>query len=284
MKCWISKNNTKQKPNKKINIMNPNFNTRNLILRISVICLIVLSSCASRKDMVYFQDGPLLSSETVNMYTELVYQPNDLLTIDINGADPETVQPYRLPPVTFDDNMSVLSVQGTLRAQAYLIDMNGNIDFPSLGTLKIGGLTRSQTVTFFKEKLSEFIKDPIVNVRLANFSISVLGEVNRPGVYNIQDERVSLSEALGLAGDLTISGKRDNVFLIREVDGKKRFAKLDLTSINIVNSPLYYLMQNDVIYVEPNNAKIRSSTYNPNTGILISAVATLATIAAILIR
>ena len=284
MKCWISKNNTKQKPNKKINIMNPNFNTRNLILKISVICFIVLSSCASRKDMVYFQDGPLLTSETVNMYTELVYQPNDLLTIDINGADPETVQPYRLPPVTFDDNMSVLSVQGTLRAQAYLIDMNGNIDFPSLGTLKIGGLTRSQTVTFFKEKLSEFIKDPIVNVRLANFSISVLGEVNRPGVYNIQDERVSLSEALGLAGDLTISGKRDNVFLIREVDGKKRFAKLDLTSINIVNSPLYYLMQNDVIYVEPNNAKIRSSTYNPNTGILISAVATLATIAAILIR
>ncbi len=264
--------------------MNPKFNSRNLFFKISIISLIALSSCASRKDFVYFQDGPLLDTEVNNMNTELVYQSNDLITIDITGADPETVQPFRLPPVTFEENISVLSVQGTLRVQAYLIDMNGNIDFPSLGTLKIAGMTRTQTVAFFKEKLADFIKDPIVNIRLANFSISVLGEVARPGVYNIQDERVSLSEALGLAGDLTINGKRDNIFLIREIDGKKRFAKLDLTSVNIVNSPLYYLMQNDVIYIEPNKAKIRSSTYNPNTSIVISAIATLATISAILIR
>lgn len=262
--------------------MNPKFNTRNLIFRISVISLMVLSSCASRKEMVYFQDEPLTSSEINNMSTELVYQPNDLLTIDINGADAETVQPFRLPPVTF--NESVINAQGTLRMQAYLIDVNGNIEFPVLGTIKIAGMTRSQATTFFKEKLAEYVKDPIVNIRLANFSISVLGEVNRPGVYNIQDERVSLSEALGLAGDLTIYGQRNNVFLIREVDGKKRFAKIDLTSINVVNSPLYYLVQNDVIYVEPNNSKVRSSTFNPNTAVVISAISTLATIAAILIR
>lgn len=218
------------------------------------------------------------------MNTELVYQPNDLITIDINGADQETVQPFKLPPITFDENRSILNAQGTLRVQAYLIDVNGEIAFPVLGTLKIAGMTRTQATTFFKERLAEYIKDPIINIRLANFSISVLGEVARPGVYTIQDERVSLSEALGLAGDLTINGKRTNIFLIREVDGKKRFAKLDLTSINVVNSPLYYLVQNDVIYVEPNNAKISSSTYNPNTAILISAISTLATIAAILIR
>lgn len=246
--------------------------------------MMALSSCATKKEMVYFQDGPLLVSDVNNMNAELVYQPNDLITIDISGADPETVQPFKLPPVTFDENISPLNVQGTLRVQAYLIDINGNIDFPSLGTLKIGGMTRSQTTAFFKEKLSVFIKDPIVNIRLANFSISVLGEVNRPGVYTVQDERLSLSEALGLAGDLTNNGKRDNIFLIREVDGEKRFAKLDLTSVNIVNSPLYYLVQNDVIYVEPNQAKIRSSTYNPNTALVISAISTLATIAAILIR
>lgn len=246
--------------------------------------MIALTSCATRKEMVYFQDGPLLTTDVNNMNTELVYQPNDLITIDINGADPETVQPFKLPPVTFEENISPLNVQGTLRVQAYLIDINGNIDFPSLGTLKIAGMTRSQTTTFFKEKLSDFIKDPIVNIRLANFSISVLGEVNRPGVYTVQDERLSLSEALGLAGDLTNNGKRDNIFLIREVDGEKRFANLDLTSVNIVNSPLYYLKQNDVIYVEPNKAKIRSSTFNPNTAIVISAISTLATIAAILIR
>ncbi|MCK7591043.1 polysaccharide biosynthesis/export family protein [Subsaxibacter sp. CAU 1640] len=264
--------------------MNPKINTSNLLSSVSILFIVMLSSCASRKEMVYFQDEPLTPTEFNNMNTELVYQPNDLLTIDINGADPETVQPFKLPPVTFEENMSVINAQGTLRVQAYLIDVNGNIEFPILGTLKIAGMTRTQTIAFFKEKLSEYVKDPIVNVRLANFTISVLGEVNRPGVYTIQDERISLSEALGLAGDLTNTGKRDNIFLIREVDGKKKFAKLDLTSINIVNSPLYYLVQNDVIYVEPNTAKIRSSTYNPNTALVISAISTLATIAAILIR
>ncbi|MEZ4793622.1 MAG: polysaccharide biosynthesis/export family protein [Gelidibacter sp.] len=264
--------------------MNPKFDTRNLIFRISILSLAVLSSCASRKEMVYFQDEPLSSNEINNMASELVYQPNDLITIDVNGADQETVQPFKLPPITFDENRSVLNAQGTLRVQAYLIDVNGNIEFPVLGTLKIAGLTRTQAHEFMKEKLKEYVKDPIVNIRLANFTVTVLGEVNRPGTYNIQDERVSLSEALGLAGDLTINGKRDNIFLIREINGKKRFAKLDLTSVNIVNSPLYYLVQNDVIYVEPNTAKIRSSTFNPNTAIVISAISTLATIAAILIR
>ncbi|MGJ8593042.1 MAG: polysaccharide biosynthesis/export family protein [Aquaticitalea sp.] len=264
--------------------MNLKLTAKNFLFKISLMSMIVLSSCATRQEMAYFQDGPMLTAEVNNMNTEIVYQANDLITIDINGADPETVQPFRLPPVTFEQNTSVLNVQGTLRVQAYLIDVDGNIDFPTLGTLKIAGMTRTQTVAFFKEKLADYIKDPIINIRLANFSISVLGEVNKPGVYQVQDERISLSEALGLAGDLTINGKRENIFLIREVDGQKRFAKLDLTSVNIVNSPLYYLVQNDVIYVEPNTAKIRSSTFNPNTAIVISAISTLATIAAILIR
>lgn len=130
----------------------------------------------------------------------------------------------------------------------------------------------------------EYIKDPIVNIRLANFTVTVLGEVNKPGTFTVQNERISLPEALGLAGDLTIYGRRDNVFLIREVDGIKRFAKFDLTSINLVNSPNYYLTQNDVIYVEPNNARVRSSSYNQNNYVLISAISTLATIIAILIK
>jgi polysaccharide export outer membrane protein len=263
--------------------MNPKFKSAELVFKISIAALFVCSSCATKRDLVYFQDEPLSSSEINNMNTELVYQPNDLITIDVNAADPETVRPFQLPPITWNEN-SFINAQGTLRMQAYLIDVDGNIEFPVLGTLKIAGLTRTQAHSFMKDKLKEYVKEPIVNVRLANFSISVLGEVNRPGVYNIQDERVSLSEALGLAGDLTINGERKNVFLIREVDGKKRFAKLDLTSINVVNSPLYYLVQNDVIYVEPNNARVRSSTYNPNTAIVISAISTLATIAAILIR
>uniref|UniRef100_UPI000590DBF1 polysaccharide biosynthesis/export family protein n=1 Tax=Psychroserpens mesophilus TaxID=325473 RepID=UPI000590DBF1 len=171
--------------------------------------------------------------------------------------------------------------QPTLLRQTYLIDPDGNIEFPILGTIKLGGLTRVEATDMLKTRIGEYVKEFIVNIRLINFTITVLGEVNRPGTYTVQNERISMTQALGLAGDLTIFGKRDNIFLIREIDGKKKYAKFDLRSINVVNSQTYYLTQNDVIYVEPNNAKIKSSSYNPNTGVLISAISTLATITAI---
>lgn len=262
--------------------MNPNLNLKYLPKHLALLMIILLSSCASRQDLVYFQDEPLPSSAFENPNFEIHYKTDDLLTIDVSALDPEAARPFNLPVVTYSDN--IMLAQGNLKMQTYLINVNGEIEFPVLGTVKLGGLTRSQATTYLKERLAEYIKDPIVNIRLANFTISVLGEVNRPGTYNVQDERISVLEALGLAGDLSIYGVRNNVLLIREVDGQKRFAKLDLTSINMVNSPTYYLEQNDIIYVEPNKAKVRSSTFNPNTGVVISAVGTLATIVAILIR
>ena len=252
------------------------------VLYTSIFSCIVLTSCTSRKEYIYFQDEPLNETKLIDLVPEIKYQPDDLLTIDVAALDPDAVRPFNLPAVNYSE--SVISAQGTLKMQTYLIDNNGHIEFPVLGTIKIGGLTRIEATAMMKERLTEYIKDPIVNIRIANFTITVIGDVNRPGTYTIQDERVTLPEALGLAGDLTNTATRTNLFLIRETNGKKRFAKLDLTSINIVNSPLYYLAKNDVLYVEPNNAKIRSSNYNPNTGIIISAVATLATIAAILVR
>ncbi len=253
-----------------------------ILFKLAVLMLITLSSCASRKEYVYFQDEPAIESSTLSNIVDITYQPNDLLTIDVAALDPEVVKPFNLPAVSYSE--SALTVQGTLTMRTYLVDNSGNIQFPTLGTIKIGGLTREQATEMMKEKLSEYVKDPIVNIRLVNFTITVIGDVNRPGTYTIQDERVSIPEALGLAGDLTNTGKRNNIFLIREVNGVKRFAKLDLTSISITSSPLYYLAQNDVIYVEPNDAKVKSSTYNPNTAVIISAISTLATIAAILIR
>jgi len=249
---------------------------------ILLILVTLFSSCGSPKDLVYFQDEPLSKTKIEDTNYELKYKTDDLLTIDISALDPDAVRPFNLPAVSY--SASVISAQGILKMQTYLIDSNGNIEFPVLGTLKIGGLTRTQATEMLKTKLTEYIKSPIVNIRLANFTIVVLGAVNKPGTFTIQDERITLPEALGLAGDLTIYGKRDNIFLIREIDGEKRFAKLDLTSINIVNSPLYYLSQNDVIYVEPNNARVKQSTFNPNNGVVISAIGTLATIVAILIR
>ncbi len=142
-------------------------------------------------------------------------------------------------------------------------------------------MTRIELTTMLKEKISIYAKDPIINIRLINFTVTVIGEVSSPGTFTIQSERISLPEALGMANDLTIYGQRENVLLIREVEGKKKFAKIDLTSVNAVSSPIYYLQQNDVIVVEPNNARIRSSNYNPNNAIIISALTALTTIVAI---
>lgn len=247
---------------------------------IILILVIALStSCASRKDFAYFQDKPLIDGYIDSPPEQLIYKPDDILTINVTAADPITAQPFNLSIIA--ENEDLINAAGRTKMQNYLIDYNGNIEFPVLGTLHIAGMTRIGLTEMLKEKISEYAKDPIINIRLVNFTVTVIGEVSNPGTFTIQNERVSLPEALGLAHDLTIFGKRKNLLLIREVDGKKKFAKIDLTSVNSVSSPLYYLQQNDVIVVEPNNARIRSANYNQNNAVLISAIGTLTTIVAV---
>ncbi|HLV14390.1 MAG TPA: polysaccharide biosynthesis/export family protein [Xanthomarina sp.] len=256
---------------------------KQLLLKAVLILIITVgTSCVSSKEIIYFQDEPLSNLSEVNFNPETIFKPNDLLSIYVSGPDPETVRPFNLPVIT--SASSSVDLRGETRMQTYIVDLEGNIEFPVLGTIKAGGLTRTQLTSHLKEKISELVNDPIINIRLTNFTVTILGEVNSPGTYTVEDEKISLLEALGMAGDLTIHGKRENVFLIREQDGLKRFTKFDLTSINVVNQPNFYLEQNDVIYVEPNPAKIRSASYNQNYVVIISAVGTLATIAAILIR
>jgi polysaccharide export outer membrane protein len=239
------------------------------------------TSCASRKNIVYFQDEPLEADLSMSTPEQLIYKTDDLLTINVSAFVQETVAPFNLTVASSFNNNNPNNIQGNLQLQTYLVDYNGNIEFPVLGTIKVAGLTRTELTEYLTKRISEYANDPIVNVRLTNFTVTILGEVSRPGTFTIQDERVTLIEALGLASDLTIYGKRQNVRLIREIDGKKKFTEIDLTSINSVNSPVYYLQQNDVIYVEPNKARVRSSAYNQNNGVIISAVGTLATIVAI---
>jgi len=246
---------------------------------------VLLNSCASKQNIVYFQDEPISSfTDSENTNFELHYKPNDILTINVSvsGADQSATAPYNLPLIsTFVNNENV---NGNLAMQNYMINKEGNIEFPGLGIVKLEGLTNMEATAILKEKLSPFLVDPIVTIRLINFTISVIGEVNNPGTFTVQGEKISLPQALGLASDLSIYGKRDNILLIREVDGEKKYHKFDLTSINTLYSPNYYLTQNDIIVVEPNNARVRSSSYNQNNGIIISAVGTLATIVAILIK
>lgn len=261
--------------------MTINFSNRNLFFNAALIITLLLSSCASREDMVYFQDEPIADGMINSAPKQLIYKPDDILTINVSAIDPKTVQPFNLSIVSEGDDLTVAT--GSTRVQTYLIDYNGNIEFPVLGTIHLAGLTRIEATAFLKEKISEYVKDPIVNIRLVNFTITVIGEVSNPGTFTIQDERITLPEALGLANDLTLYGKRKDILLIREVDGVKKFAKIDLTSVNSVISPLYYLQQNDVIVVEPNKARIRSSSFNQNNAVVISAVGTLATIVAIVL-
>lgn len=272
MRYWI----LKSKPNYKLNLNK--MKIRNLF--IPVLALIMLTSCGSKKNLVYFQDEPI--GDVISAQPkQLVYKPDDILTINVSALDPETVKPFNLTLVSGGNLADITSAQGGLQQQTYLIDYDGNIEFPVLGTLKVAGLTRTELTDMLTQKIAEYAKDPIVNVRLANFTFTILGEVQNPGTFTVQDERITVIEALGLASDLTIYGERKNVLLIREVDGKKKFAKIDLTSINTVNSPVYYLQQNDVIYVEPNNARVRASSFNQNNAVLISAIGTLTTILAV---
>ncbi len=240
--------------------------------------LLILTSCGSKKDIVYFQDVDLMHiSKSKNNYNPTI-KPDDMLTISVTGLDQDALRPFNLPVVSFIDQGGTI---GREVQQNYLVDGNGNIDFPVLGTIKLEGLNRIQATTLLKDMLKEYIKNPIVVLRNINFKITVLGEVSRPGSFTIPNERITILEALGLAGDMTIQARRDNVLVVREKKGKKTYIRVDMTSEDIFNSTVYYLEQNDLIYVQPNNAKVKSSTIGPSTNATLNVISILVTAAAI---
>jgi len=253
------------------------FSTYYFKVFLALLFAISISSCVSRKDIAYFQGLDKIENQAVALQNGLEIKPNDLLTISVSAYNMEAAQPFNLPVIgaTGGGLDAGLRVSGTPQLQPYLVDSDGNIEFPQLGTVKVIGMNRQQLASKLKISISEYVKDPIVNVRIVNFQVSVLGEVNRPGTFSVQDEYLSLPKALGLAGDMSIYGERQNVLVMREENGIKKHAYLDLTDANIINSPYYYLKQNDVIYVEPNGAQIQSASYNRNAGVYISIASVL---------
>lgn len=237
-------------------------------LLIFLILVITISSCVSKKDIIYFQNDEIDQSKVSNSYKTII-KPDDVLQITITALDVEAVRPFNLAAVTYSTSSN--SAIGVAQQQTYLVDTNGEIDFPVLGKLKIGGMTRDQFIAFLKDKLEpDYILDPNINIRIANYKVTVLGDVQRPGSYPIPNERITILEAIGLAGDLNISGQRQNVIVHREEEGKKVQYQVDLLSKKIFTSPVYYLQQNDVVYVEPNYARIQSASANSNTSLIIS--------------
>ena len=248
----------------------------------TILLLIFLSSCVSRKKIVYFQNDEINQNKVSNSY-KTIFKPDDLLQITVTSQNIEAVKPFNLPVVTY--SLATDGAVGNPIQQSYLVDNNGEIDFPELGKIKIGGLTRAEVITLLKNKLSpKYVKNPTINIRINNFKVTVLGDVKTPGSYTIPNERITILEAIGLAGDLNISAVRENVKVQREENGKKILYNVDLLSKNIFTSPVYYLQQNDLVYVEQNNAKSQSASYNQNTGLFISIGSVLISLISILTR
>lgn len=243
--------------------------------------LAMLSSCGSRRNMVYLQQD---SSQINTLYEQYVpkIQINDILTIVVTAADPKVTVPFNAVSSMVSSNLTQ-QTDMALRP-TYTVDDNGDLTLPMLGKVHVAGLTRIQAIEKLRQELGQYIKDPGVNINFNNFRISVLGEVARPGSFIMPTERVTVLEALGMAGDMTIRGVRESVLLIREVDGQKTMHRLDLTQQNTLNSPYYYLAQNDVIYVEPNKAQINNSKLGANTNIIISIASLLITVISVLTR
>lgn len=248
--------------------------------------LLLLTSCTSYQKIPYLQDF-----ETVNATEELTamydahIRPKDLLTITVNTTDPEAAAPFNLTVQSAANSNLTQWVTQQAALQQYLVDNQGNIDFPVLGELHLGGLSMNEAESMIREKLQPFLKEtPIVTVRMVNYKISVLGEVAKPGTFIINNEKVNVLEALAMAGDMTIWGLRDNVKLVREEeDGKRNIVVLDLNRADIVKSPYYHLQQNDILYVSPNKTKAKNSDTGQSTSLWVSATSILVSIASLLV-
>tara|TARA_B100000378_G_C18050196_1_gene413051 strand:- start:1528 stop:2286 length:759 start_codon:yes stop_codon:yes gene_type:complete len=240
-----------------------------------------LMSCATRKNVVQFQDAeslPAINIDSIYHHPEI--QVNDILKIDLTALEPESLMPFQ-----FEKAEASVSRQGDLlKLEGFLVNKNGEINFPSIGLIKVSGLDTQQLQNLLEKRLSRYIKDPTVRVRLVNFKFSVMGEVQAPGTYTLAEETITIPQALAMAGDLTIYGKRKNVLLIRRENDVMASKRIDLTKTDWINSSYYFLRPNDLIYVEPNNPKIKSSGFVSNIGTLLSVVSILMSAAVLIFR
>ncbi|WP_257658722.1 polysaccharide biosynthesis/export family protein [Parapedobacter lycopersici] len=224
------------------------------LLLLTIVFAGLFASCGSRQNLVYFSDLPDTVAYKVAMgeVEEPTVQPNDVLRIMVNSLNPETNRLFNTGTIqSVEESRYSTSSEGNVGQQGYLVNADGFISFPVLGQVQVEGLTRDQVRQKMVTLVSEYVKDPIINVRFTNFRVTVVGEVRNPSTFQVPTERINIIEALGLAGDMTEFGKRDNVLLIREIDGERTMVRLNLNDKDALNSPYFYLRQNDVIYVEP---------------------------------
>lgn len=247
----------------------------------------MLASCTSYKNVPYLQNPEIVNDfqQEIPLYDAQI-MPKDLLSITVNTTDPQAAAPFNLTMQTSVNTAlgnAYVTSQPTL--QQYLVSNEGEITMPVIGVLKVGGLTKGEAENMIREKLMSYLKEePIVTVRMANYKISVLGEVAKPGTFTISNEKVNVLEALAMAGDMTVYGVRNNVKLIREdANGTREIKMLDLNNADIVKSPYFYLKQNDILYVTPNKTKAKNSDIGNSTTLWFSATSILVSVASLLV-
>lgn len=245
----------------------------NIYLVIAVVVAILFGSCVSTKKAIYFNNIPDSTIRFTIQSLEPVIQNNDLLSISVSSLNSTATEIFNAPNIAMIQTSTAAG--GNMTASGYLVDQEGFIKFPVLGNIKGAGLTKKALSEDITKRLieSKQLLDPIVNVRYLNYKVTVLGEVSRPSVINVPNEKITLLEALGLAGDLTLYAKRDNIMVLREEGPNKVIKRLNLNSSEVLTSPYFYLKSNDVVYVEPNKIKVGStSRVNQWLPVILSAL------------
>ena len=253
--------------------------------------LFFLSSCTSKKKLDYLQNIESVALEASMKNAKSTIQPNDQLVIMVTAKDMDVVKPFnqnfssgQILQYSLPSNNAPAQSQTSASGPTYMVDSQGNIEFPVIGKINTENKTTEELRDILKKEISKYVLNPQVSVRNTNYKITVLGEVNRPGTYNIPDAQTTLLEVLGFAGDLTIYGNRTDVLVVRNIDGVMSKERIDLTKADFINSPYFYLKQNDVIIVSPNETKQKTSRLDPNTGIYISVASIVVTILALIFK
>lgn len=246
--------------------------------------LVMLASCSSNKtSLVYFEDIETSQSGEFDAGKyQLLIQPNDELFITVTSLQPEATAPYNIPAINPGTTDVLTQPTGTARQQTYLVSATGDIFFPVLGKLHVAGHTLEGLTEMLTEKISEDVIDPMVTVRLTNFRVQVMGEVNSPRTLYIDRERFSILDALASAGDISPYGRRDNVMIIREQNGKRTYQRINLNDSKVLTSPYFYLQPNDVIVVQPNAIREDNARYNQNNSYKLTVISTVVSAASII--
>lgn len=264
---------------------------KNIGLIVLSLLFILLNSCTSKKKLDYLQNIESVALEASMKNAKSTIQPNDQLVIMVTAKDMDVVKPFnqnfssgQILQYSLPSNNAPAQSQTSASGPTYMVDSQGNIEFPVIGKINTENKTTEELRDILKKEISKYVLNPQVSVRNTNYKITVLGEVNRPGTYNIPDAQTTLLEVLGLAGDLSIYGNREDILVVRNIDGIMSKERIDLTKADFINSPYFYLKQNDVIIVSPNETKQKTSRLDPNTGIYISVASIVVTILALIFK